>query len=112
MTTSGAHRANRRISARVACLLSMSYASGKDWHPATGMDLSVAGCRIRLGEDLPRGSKIKVRIDHPSPEGKMNRAEVVGNVIWSRLEGLSFQAGIQFDSDQDPDLHNILMTLG
>jgi hypothetical protein len=34
----------------------------------------------------------------------------VGLIIWSRLEGLSYQTGTQFTSD-DPNLHVILDSL-
>jgi hypothetical protein len=103
-------RANRRLSARVACRLAVSYYAGDQWHPATGMDLSATGCRIRLGEDLPRGSNLRVRIDPRTIEGEALRAELGGVVVWTRLEGLSYQAGIQFTSD-DEKLHRIMHLL-
>ena len=107
------NRANRRLSARIACRLSVSYNTGAEWHPATGMDLSSHGCRLRLGEDLRRGSTLKVRIEHPAAEaeGDALSAETEGTVIWSRLEGLSFQVGIHFTAE-DPNIENILATLG
>jgi hypothetical protein len=101
-------RANRRLSARVACRLAMSYKLGADWHPATGMDLSNTGCRLRLGEDLPRGG-VQVRIEQVMGDER-RRAELEGQVIWTRLEGLSYQAGIQFTND-DATLHLILDSL-
>jgi hypothetical protein len=108
MSDSGAsNRANRRVSARVACRLSVSYSNGSEWHPATSMDLSNAGCRLRLGEDLGRGSSVSVRIESPEPGHAPMRAELTGKVIWSRLEGLSYQVGIQFDGE-DPALYEIL----
>jgi hypothetical protein len=111
MTNVGAHGgANRRLSARFACKLAVSYSVGTVWHPATGMDVSTNGCRLRLGEDLTRAASLKVRLEHPS-DGGILRAELDGTVIWSRLEGLSFQVGIQFTSD-DPHLHELLRMLG
>jgi hypothetical protein len=104
------YRVNRRLSARVACRLAMSYYAGGQWHPATGMDLSATGCRLRLGEDLPRASTLRVRIDPRAIEGESLRAELEGTVIWSRHEGLSYQAGIQFTSD-DEKLHRIMHLL-
>jgi hypothetical protein len=103
-------RANRRLSARVACRLAVSYYGGDQWHPATGMDLSATGCRIRLGEDLPRASSLRVRIDPRTIGGEPLRAELSGVVVWTRLEGLSYQAGIQFTSD-DEKLHRIMHLL-
>jgi hypothetical protein len=106
------NRANRRLSARIACRLAVSYSTGAEWHPATGMDLSSHGCRLRLGEDLPRGSSLRVRIESPAVEGsEAMQAELAGTVIWSRLEGLSFQVGIQFPA-HDPGVDRILATLG
>ena len=106
------NRANRRLSARVACRLAVSYSTGAEWHPATGMDLSSHGCRLRLGEDLRRASTLRVRFEHPGAEGGSPlQAELEGNVIWSRLEGLSYQVGIHFPSE-DPGVNQILATLG
>jgi hypothetical protein len=103
-------RANRRLSARVACRLAVSYSTGAEWHPATGMDLSSNGCRLRLGEDIPRGSSLRVRFEHVGPEGGM-KAELEGTVIWSRLEGLSYQVGIHFPAE-DAGVNEILSALG
>jgi hypothetical protein len=102
-------RVNRRLSARIACRLVVSYKTDGHWHPATGMDLSGTGCRFRLGEDLPRGAALTVRIE-PPPGVESIRAEVSGHVIWTRLEGLSYQAGVQFSED-DENLQRILSAL-
>ena len=49
-------RSNRRITARKACLLTVRYQANGDWRPATAMDLSPYGCRLRVGEDVPAAS--------------------------------------------------------
>jgi len=94
VTTSGP---NRRVISRKACLLTVMYRTTEAWHPATAMDLSQHGCRLRLGEDLARGTKLTVQLESPELEGiRPCQVEVEGNVIWSRLEGLSYQVGIHF----------------
>lgn len=105
-------RSNRRLSARHACRLSVRYRSENDWRPATAMDLSMRGCRLRLGEDLGRGIEVRVVFERlvtdrtPSLE-----VAAVGSVIWSRREGLSHQVGIRFDDAPD-ELGEILSALG
>jgi hypothetical protein len=59
------------------------------------MDLSALGCRLRLGEDLSRGTAVTVRFESPEGASRL-AADVSGVVIWSRLEGLSYQAGLKF----------------
>lgn len=101
-------RSNRRLTARLACQLTVRYRARKDWHPATAMDVSRNGCRLRLGEDLARGAALSVVFEQAGREGVPARsADVPGSVIWSRLEGLSYQVGIQFRSDP-PELQEIL----
>lgn len=88
---------NRRVISRKACLLTVMYRTRDSWHPATAMDLSQNGCRLRLGEDLARATKLTVLLESPELEGiRPVHVEVAGNVIWSRLEGLSYQVGIHF----------------
>jgi hypothetical protein len=90
-------RTNRRLSARRACRLNVRYRVDSNWHPATAMDLSVTGCRLRVGEDLPRGGQVKVAFESLLGNGTTSlEVEVEGTVMWSRREGLSFQSGIQF----------------
>jgi PilZ domain len=104
---------NRRLTARVTCQLQAAYRGGVGaWHPATAMDLSRRGCRLRLGEELARGSHASVRFSHVSPNGGgvVVSAEVGGAVMWSRLEGLSYQAGIHFPDDSQ-SLLELLGTL-
>jgi hypothetical protein len=99
MMTNGAasRRPNRRLSARRACLLSVRYRAAKDWHPATVVNISTTGCRLRLGQDLERGTPVAVQFDAPLRDGATAlHADVEGVVSWSRPEGLSFQVGIQF----------------
>ena len=105
-------RSNRRLTARHACQLTVRYRSTRDWHPATAMDLAVNGCRLRLGEDLPRGTEVSVVFELPLKDGSKTLAvEVPGTVIWSRIEGLSRQAGIQFPAPPEA-LQELIGSLG
>lgn len=89
---------NRRISARRACRLSVRYRVKNDWHPATAMDLSLRGARLRVGEDLERGTRLLVRFELPLRDGaEVPAVDVPASVIWSRAEGLSHQSGLLFE---------------
>jgi hypothetical protein len=102
---------NRRLFARHACQLTVRYRTGAGWHPASAMDLAASGCRLRLGEDLARGSAIDVIFELPLKDGSKARAvEVHGSVIWSRVEGLSRQAGVQFPAPP-AELHDLIASL-
>lgn len=91
-------RSNRRISARKACLLTVRYRGGGEWRPATAMDLSPYGCRLRVGEDVERGSDVAVVFETPIEDGARSASvEVPGKAIWARLEGLSYQIGVHFE---------------
>lgn len=93
MTTS---TRERRITSRLACHISVRYNSGPSWHPATVVDLSRHGCRLRIGEDLARGLPVVLTFERTTKDQETLQVEVPGKVIWSRLEGLSHQAGVQF----------------
>lgn len=69
--------------------------------PATAMDLSRLGCRLRTGEDLPRESKVSVRVEFRMADEPVLSVDGIGTVMWSRLEGLSYQTGIQFDGEPE-----------
>jgi hypothetical protein len=104
-------RNNRRITARRACLLTVRYRANGDWRPATAMDLSPYGCRLRVGEDIDRGSTVAVAFEIPIQDGARTAAvEVPGTAIWARLEGLSFQVGVHFE-DSPMGLLEILSVL-
>ena len=50
-----------------------------------------------MGEDLTRGSAVHVAFESPLRDGATTlEVEVLGTLIWSRREGLSYQAGIHF----------------
>jgi hypothetical protein len=104
-------QANRRLTARRACLLSVNYRTDKDWHPATVMNLSTSGCRLRLGEDLRLGAAITVRFESPVGDGaKGLAAEVPGSVTWTRIDGLSHAVGIHF-KEPPPTLEDLLAAI-
>ena len=112
MTNPPTGRTNRRLTARHACQLTVRYRTTRDWHPATAMDLAANGCRLRVGEDLPRGTEVSVVFELPLRDGsKALAVEVPGSVIWSRIEGLSRQAGIQFPKPPDA-LEELIGSLG
>jgi hypothetical protein len=103
---------NRRITARRACLLTVHYRLNGEWRPATAMDLSPYGCRLRVGEDIDRGVAMSVMFEVPLRDGARSPAvEVPGTSIWARLEGLSFQVGVHF-AGQPGGLLEILAALG
>lgn len=113
--TSGAaqRRLNRRLTARRACLLTVRYRVERQWHPATVLNLSSQGCRLRLGEDIPRDTHLSVLFEMPIRDGATAlHAEVEGVVSWSRLEGLSHQVGIQFGDAGVPALQDLLAAIG
>lgn len=90
---------NRRITARRACRLTVHYRANGDWRPATAMDLSPYGCRLRVGEDITRGLPVAVVFEAPAAHGvRLAAVEVPGTAIWARLEGLSFQVGVHFEA--------------
>lgn len=102
---------NRRITARKACLLTVRYKANGDWRPATAMDISPYGCRLRVGEDVPRGIEVAVAFETPIRDGARAAAvEVPGRAMWARLEGLSFQVGVHFE-DSPGGLAEVLAAL-
>ena len=95
-------RGNRRLVVRFACHLTARYQTKDQWHPATVIDLSRRGCRLRIGEHLARDATVRVSFScQPGDEGKAQKLNVEGVVIWSRLEGLSYQCGIHFDQEAE-----------
>jgi hypothetical protein len=109
--TAEASRSNRRITARKACLLTVRYKANGDWRPATAMDISPYGCRLRVGEDVPRGIAVAVAFETPIRDGaKSAQVEVPGRAIWARLEGLSYQVGVHFE-DSPEGLASVLAAL-
>ncbi|MGD8895161.1 MAG: PilZ domain-containing protein [Acidobacteriota bacterium] len=104
-------RSNRRITARKACLLTVRYKANGEWRPATAMDISPYGCRLRVGEDVPRGAAVAVIFEAPIRDGAEGATvEVPGRAIWGRLEGLSFQVGVHFE-DSPEGLLDVLAAL-
>jgi hypothetical protein len=102
---------NRRITARKACLLTVRYRAEAGWRPATAMDISPYGCRLRVGEDVPRGAEVAVVFEAPPRDGQQRATvEVPGRAIWARLEGLSYQVGVHFE-DSPPGLPHVLAAL-
>lgn len=105
-------RSNRRVTSRRACLLTVRYRAESDWRPATAMDLSPHGCRLRVGEDLSKRKTVTVLFEAPLRDGARAAAvEVPGSVTWCRIEGLSFQAGVHFAGCPD-GLLELLAVLG
>jgi len=104
-------RSNRRLTARHACHLTVRYRWQGDWRPASAMDLSLRGCRLRLGEDLPRHAPVDVAFETPPrANAPVLEVEASGSVMWSRREGLSYQVGIHFE-DPPAALEQVLDAL-
>ncbi len=102
-------RSNRRLTARKACLLSVRYRTTGGWHPATALDLSVGGCRLRLGEDLAPGTSIAVSFEAAPRDGGAT-AEAHGAVSWCHVDGLSRSAGVRFSATPAP-LEDLLASM-
>jgi hypothetical protein len=102
---------NRRLAARLACALIVQYRTGRDWHPAAALDLTELGCRIRIGEDIASRAPVVVRFEAPLRDGATSTSiEADGSVMWCRLEGLSWQAGIRF-AERNQGVREILREL-
>jgi hypothetical protein len=102
---------NTRRGARVTCHLQARYRVGREWHAATAVDAGPLGCRLRVGENLRPGTAITVVVGshHGAKEG--GAVEAAGTIVWTRLEGLSYQAGIHFAAEPE-GIRELLATLG
>jgi hypothetical protein len=94
MTDPSTLRGDRRSVARRACRLIVRYRTAGPWHPATAVDVSARGCRLRVGEPLERGASVDLAFARPGPASEDVRVQ--GKVTWCRPEGLSHQAGLHF----------------
>jgi hypothetical protein len=101
---------NRRLAPRLACQLVVRYRTEGAVHPATAVDVSNLGCRLRVGQDLARGSHVTVLLQRRP--GVVPPAEVLvpGTVVWCRNEGLSYQVGVAFRAEPS-GLQDILDTV-
>jgi hypothetical protein len=90
---------NRRLTARRACHLVVRYRTDGAERPATAVDLSNRGCRLRVGQDLARGAQVTVFLQSPRDAEKPMEVEVPGTVEWCRSEGLSHQVGVAFAAE-------------
>jgi hypothetical protein len=93
---------NRRLAPRLACQLVVRYRTDGAERPATAVDLSNRGCRLRVGQDLARGTPLTVFLDRrrDAPEGGgPAEVAVTGRVVWCRSEGLSHQVGVAFSAE-------------
>jgi hypothetical protein len=107
---------NRRRSARLACMLVVEYRPGTGaaafWRPASVLDLTLVGCRLRVGEDLASGSPVALRFDALLEDGvKSTSIDASATVLWCRVEGLSRQVGLKFAATP-AGLNEILGALG
>lgn len=95
-------RPNRRLTARLACQLAVRYGVEGIWHPAAALDVSLEGCRLRVGEDISPGTRVTVVFERPLRDGVASlTVEALGKVVWCRREGLSHQTGVHFDAEPD-----------
>jgi hypothetical protein len=89
----------------------VSYRAADEWHPAMAIDLSQRGCRLRADESLDRGGRLRVLFEVPLRDGaSVPSVEVRADVMWSQVEGISHQMGLQFE-ECPPALQDVLAAL-
>src|SRR5262245_24449842 len=102
---------NRRGRARLFCMLVVEYRGVAAWRSAAVLDLSSAGARLRIGEDLPSGTSVTLRFAAPLADGARSATfEADAVVKWCHREGQSYQAGMSF-RDPAEGLEEILLAL-
>lgn len=93
---------NRRRKARFACLLVVQYRlradSASPWRPASVLDLTDAGCRLRIAEELAGGTPLLLRFETLLRDGvKSAQTEAPASVMWCRPHGrFSHEVGLEF----------------
>jgi len=92
---------NRRRKPRSACLLVVRYRRRADetsaWLPASVLDLTDAGCRLRIDEDLAAGTPLLLRLEALLRDGvKSATVETPAAVMWCRpQDGSSYELGLE-----------------
>lgn len=109
-------RSNRRRKARFACLLVVQYRPRKGtaspWRPASVLDLTDAGCRLRIAEALAGGTRLLLRFEALLRDGvKSAETEAPATVMWCRPHGrFSHELGLELEGLPAP-LNEILGAL-
>jgi c-di-GMP-binding flagellar brake protein YcgR len=94
-------RSNRRRKARLACMLVVQYrVRAALWRAAAVLDLSDAGCRLRVDEALASGTPLLLRFDALLHDGATSTTlETAARVMWCRPQRPGFQElGLEFAS--------------
>jgi hypothetical protein len=89
----------RRRRSRTSCLLVVRCrAAADDWQPASALDLTAAGCRLRVGREPPEGAPLELRFEALLHDGaKSSTIEVPARVTWRRpLPGSGAEIGVEF----------------
>ena len=108
--------ADRRRAPRTFCLLVVRYRAsgdaGGEWRPASVLDLTQGGCRLRAGRP-PLAETLEVRFEALLHDGaKSATIEAPSRVTWSRPLGHSaVELGLEFSSPPE-GLSEILDLLG
>jgi len=95
-------RINRRCKARIACMLVLQFrprdAPASPWRSASVLDLTEAGCRVRVAFALAGGTPLLLRFDALLHDGATSATlEAPARVMWCRRQGPSaYELGIEF----------------
>jgi hypothetical protein len=89
----------RRRRFRSFCLLVVRCrAAGDDWQPASVLDLTESGCRLRVSRQPPASTRMELRFEALLHDGvKSATIEVPARVTWCRpLQGDAAEVGAEF----------------
>jgi len=89
----------RRRRSRSFCLLAVRCrAAGDDWQPASVLDLTASGCRLRVTRQPQASARMELRFEALLHDGaKSATIEVPARVTWCRpLQGDAAEIGAEF----------------
>lgn len=95
-------RIDRRRTDRLACMLVVQYrpadAESFPWQPASVLDLTEIGCRLRIAEEFAAGTPLLLRFDALLRDGVKNATlEAAAAVAWCHPRvAASHEVGLRF----------------
>ena len=89
----------RRRAPRSFCLLVVRCrGAAEEWQPASALDITESGCRLRVGQQPAAGARLELRFEALLHDGaKSSTIEVPARVTWCRpLQGAAAEIGVEF----------------